>query len=119
MAYDREQIEKECIEIIEREKLAFFTHLEPYISPSMQTLYDWEFEKLESLKKAISKNRVSKKKKMLSHWEKEDAAPLLQIAAFKLMADDEEFNKLTTNKSDINANVVNLPPITIPDAPAE
>lgn len=103
--YDRQQIEKQCLDVIEANELAFFSHLTLYISPTMQTLYDWEFDKLDSIKKALEKNRIAKKQKMLQNWEKGEAAPVLQLAAFKLMADDDEFTRLATTKQDVKADV--------------
>lgn len=103
--YDKNKIERQCLEAIKDNNLAFFSHLALYIAPTMQTLYDWEFDKLDSIKKAIEINRITKKQKMLTNWEKEEAAPVLQLAAFKLMADEDEFSRLATTKQDVKADV--------------
>lgn len=97
--YNREEILNKCIDVIRDEKLTFFTDLVIYIEPSIQTLYDWEFEKLESIKSELSKNKLLSKKKMRNKWEESDNATL-QIAAYKLIADKDEIEALTINKVD-------------------
>jgi hypothetical protein len=108
MAYDKDEILGKCLKAIEEHKLVKFTHLASYIEPSLSTLYEWELEKSEDIKSLLEKNRIRCKEKMMNNWQSADAAPALQIAAFKLMADEDEFNKLITNKSDVKADV-NLP----------
>jgi len=87
----------------------------PLIPVASSTLYRWEWEKWEDLKEVLLKNRVAAKSRMKKNWQKEDAAPGLQIAVFKLMADEDEFNKLSTTKSDIKADVkgvnINIMPL--------
>ena len=96
--YDREAIEAKCLEAIETEGLVFFTDLVEFIEPALSTLYEWELEKSELLKKAIAKNKIAAKRKMRRNWIKDDAAPVLQLAAYKLMADETELAALTMNK---------------------
>jgi hypothetical protein len=100
MAYDKETIEKEAIEVIRKEKLTFFTDLQIYLEASLATLYNHELEKLESIKRELAINRLSKKKKLRGKWEDSDN-PALQIAAYKLMADEDELVKLTSNKHEV------------------
>jgi hypothetical protein len=109
MPYDRDDIEAKCVEVIKANGIAFFSHLVPFIEPALSTLYDWELEKSETIKKALSINKISRKMTMTNNWEKEDAAPALQIAAFKLLADDDELAKLNTQRQDINAKIQSDP----------
>lgn len=104
--YNKEAILEECIKVIKEEKLTFFTDLCLFIEPSLQTLYDWEFEKLETIKSELKKNKLASKKKMRNKWEDSDNATL-QIAAYKLIAEKEEIDVLTMNKvvADVNTNV--------------
>jgi len=100
--YDREKVEAQCLEAIEKEGVVFFNELAEFVAPAMSTLYEWELEKSESLKNAIEKNRVKAKRKLRRNWVKDDAAPVLQLAAYKLMADKTEIDALTMNRQDIN-----------------
>jgi hypothetical protein len=101
MAYDKATIEAQAIEVITKEGLTFFNDLQIYLEPSMSTLYEWELEKSENIKKALAVNRLGKKKKLRGKWEDSDN-PALQIAAYKLMADEEELIKLTSNKHELS-----------------
>jgi hypothetical protein len=103
MAYNRQKIEDEAVKVIKKEKLTFFTDLQIYLEPSLSTLYEWELEKSEEIKKALAVNRLSVKKKMRINWQDSDN-PTLQVAAYKLLADDEELVKLTSNKHEISGD---------------
>lgn len=100
MAYDRDKILAQCVEVIEKEKLTFFNDLAIYVEPTMASLYEWEFEKLEILKSALLKNKLATKKKLRNKWEESDNATL-QLAAYKLIAEKEELNALTMNRQEI------------------
>ena len=97
--YNKEEITAKCIKVIKTEKLTFFTDLVIYIEPALSTLYEWELEKSEDIKRELSKNKLLSKKKMRCKWEESDNATL-QIAAYKLIADKEEIEALTINKVD-------------------
>lgn len=102
--YNKEQITAQCIEVIKKEKLTFFTDLAIYVEPALSTLYEWELEKSEDIKRELAKNRLMSKKKMRCKWEDSDNATL-QIAAYKLIAEPEEIEALTINKVDATAKV--------------
>ena len=108
MAYDKDEILSKCLKAIEEHKCTTFDEMSLYVEPDRTTLYLWDFDKLDIIKEAIGKQKVIAKSRMKKNWQSPEAAPALQIAAFKLMADEDEFNKLITNKSDVKADV-NLP----------
>lgn len=97
--YNQEEILAKCLQVIKDEKLTFFNDLAIYVEPTMATLYLWEFEKLETIKSELAKNRLSSKKKMRKKWEDSDNATL-QIAAYRLIAEKEEIEALTISKVD-------------------
>lgn len=105
MAYDKEEILQKCIKAIEEYKCTTFDEMSLYVEPSRETLYQWELHKSDIIKEAIGKQKIIAKSRMKKNWQDPEAAPALQIAAFKLMADDEELEKLVINKSDVKANV--------------
>lgn len=107
MAYDKADILKKAKEAIKKHELTTINEVLCHIPCSESILYeteDWKLEVLEPIKKELDGMKVSLKAKMKRTWRKEDSAPALQIAAFKLMADDEELNVLNTSKvqQDIN-----------------
>ena len=105
MDYDKEDILQKCLKAIEDYKCTTFDEMSLYVAPTRQTLYNWGFDKIDNIKEAISKQKINAKSRMKKNWQDPEAAPALQIAAFKLMADDEELEKLVINKSDVKANV--------------
>lgn len=111
MAYNKEEILSQCLAVIEQEGCTTFDEMCLYIAPDRTTLYLWDFDKIDSIKAAIDKNKVNAKSKLKKQWQKEDAAPVLQIAAFKLMADDGELERLTISK--VNAKVENIQPTLV------
>lgn len=106
MAYDKKKIEAKCIEAIRKHKIAFFSYLAPYVEPTMATLYLWEFEKLDTIKKELEFNRISRKHKLIKGWEESDN-PTLQVAAFKLLADENELERLsvTTTRGSVDVGL--------------
>jgi hypothetical protein len=103
MAYDRDKILNKCIEAIKKNKLVFFDEISQYVEPTRSCLYQWEFEKLDVIKEALEDNRVAHKSIMRNRWIQSDQ-PTLQIAAYKLMASDEEFERLTLQQINSNNN---------------
>ena len=104
--YNKEEILAKCIQVIKDEKLTFFTDLVIYVEPALSTLYEWELEKSEDIKRELAKNKLSTKKKLRKKWEDSDNATL-QLAAYKLIADKDEIESLTMNRvvADVNANI--------------
>ncbi len=105
MDYDKDEILQKCIKAIEDHKCTTFDEMSLYVAPTRQTLYNWGFDKFDIIKEAICQQKIIAKSRMKKNWQSEEAAPALQIAAFKLMADDDELEKLVINKSDVKANV--------------
>lgn len=72
-----------------------------YLPCDQSTLFskdEWKIEVLEPIKRELDLMKTSLKAKMKQTWRKSDSNPTLQIAAFKLMATDDELNILNTNK---------------------
>lgn len=95
--YDKEILEQQIVDVINREELTFFTEISLYIPASERTLYNKDLQELQSIKDALEKNRLKHKQTMRKKWRDSDNATL-QISAYKLLADDEELKKLTMNK---------------------
>ncbi len=78
----------------------FISHLVAYLPCSRATFYNNELDKLDSIKEAINKNKVSRKCKMINLWTEPDSAPALQIAGFKLIGDDDEVHRLNGSRQE-------------------
>ena len=113
MAYDKEKVYNDVISAINIFKLKHFEYVQAYVEPSMPTLYELfplESYELNTIKAALEKNKINAKTKMVDKWQ-DSENPTLQIAAFKLIATDEERKALSTNWNENNNN--NLTPISV------
>jgi predicted ATP-dependent protease len=106
-----EEMEAELLDIIERENIVMYTHCFGFTSFSIASAYLYEIEKLETIKSALKKNRAREKVSMIKDW-KTNTSPAVQIARYRLMADEEELRLLTVN----NVESKNKTEITITPA---
>lgn len=100
MAYIKADILEQAVKAIRDNELTTIPEVLSYLPCDESTLYSddsWKIEVLEPIKKELNDKKVSLKAKMKKEWRKETANPTLQIAAFKLMAEPDELEKLTTN----------------------
>lgn len=96
MAYDKEKIKKQLLANVEAdENISTFEDAASTVTPSRQTLYDWEFDKLDNLKSLIENNKRKVKQNLRKQWAKETASATLQLALYKLLATDEEKKSLS------------------------
>jgi len=99
MAYDKEEVFEEVIKVIRDNKLKHFYYIEGFIEPTTPTLYEFfplESDEFNTIKRELGLNKIASKNKMVNKWEDSENAAL-QIAAFKLIATDEEREALSTN----------------------
>lgn len=101
MAYDKSEIKDKAVVAIEEYELTTIPEVLCYLPCDESTLYstdEWKIEVLEPIKKALELKKTSLKAKMKRDWRKSDSNPTLQIAAFKLIANEEELTTLSTSK---------------------
>jgi hypothetical protein len=104
MAYDKSEIREAALKAISENELTTIPEVLSFLPCSESILYEtdeWKSEVLEPIKKALDVKKVSLKAKMKKEWRKEGSNPTLQIAAYKLMADDDELARISTT---INKN---------------
>jgi hypothetical protein len=94
MSYSKEELERLSLEAIEEHNPPFINHLISHLPCSSSTFYDLGLEKSEAIKDAINKVKTGKKTKLLDKMSDSDSASA-QIAAYKLLSDDNEFSKLS------------------------
>lgn len=111
MAYDKEELTAKCIEAIKTEDITQFDELSLFVGASLRTLYNYDLHELQDIKEAIELNKVKAKKQMRKNWKDSEAAPVLQIAAYKLMSNEAELERLTISK--VNAKVENVQPTLV------
>lgn len=104
MAYDNDKLIKTALSAIEKHRLVFIDELINYLPCALSTFYAKELEKTESIKEALYKNKITKKSKIRNKWEDGDNF-MGQMAFYKLVADDNELDRLTTNSNKTNLNL--------------
>ena len=105
MAYDKEKLYTDVLNAIDIHRLKNFDHIEGFVAPCTKTLYDifpMESDELHAIKRALEKNKINTKVKLVNNWE-ESENPTLQIAAFKLVATQEERKALSQNYTDVTS----------------
>jgi len=100
MAYKKEDLLKKAIEAIEKNNLVFMDEVCHYLPCSYKTMYDHKLHEVYELKNALEKNKTDKKKKLRDKWMNTDNATL-QMALYKLLADDKERKKLSMQYQEI------------------
>ena len=84
------------LKVIEEKKICYYDHAFGHTTFARSTAYLYELEKLDVIKEAIEKNRAKGKSYMVNNWIA-SKNPLLQIAAYRLLATSEEHKKLNQN----------------------
>jgi hypothetical protein len=120
LAYDKDKILADALHIIESEGIRKVTELMAYLPISISTFYEWELEKSEELLAKINQCKIARKASMRKKWVASDV-PALQIAAYKLEADEDELELLTVSKvkQDTTMKFENFPKIVIERAGKE
>jgi len=96
MAYKKEVLLANALKAIKEHNLLFFDDIPTYIGIARCTLYDKfpnESDGKVMIHKALSCNRMRMKNSMRRKWY-ESEAPALQIALYRLIADDHETERL-------------------------
>lgn len=94
MTEKAKKYEAEMLKAIKEHNLMRFDHVfGGFVSFSSSTAYNHELEKLESIKEALFANRRKDANNLIQKWINSDNATL-QIAAMRLIGDEDERRKL-------------------------
>ena len=106
MAHDTKKLITQSLAAIEKYKLFFIEDVVAYVGCSRATFYNHNLDKLDTIKDALSKNKIDIKVSMRNKWYKSESATL-QIALMKMIATDDEAHRLNGSRQEIkhNANV--------------
>lgn len=105
-----EKYEAEMIDTIKKLKWMRWSHIDwDALSFKKSTAYNYQLEGLETIKEAFAENRSRATNYLLQKWIASDN-PTLQIAAMRIVADDEDRARL--NMQSNTTAVTELPPIT-------
>ena len=100
MAYEKQELIDKALEVIEKYNLFFIDDVVSFLPCSRATFYNHELDKLDDIKDAIEKKRVSTKVNMRKKWFESDH-PTLQVALMKIISTDEEAHRLNGSRQEI------------------
>jgi hypothetical protein len=114
MHYSDEELVQKALKAIEEEECTNIEEVVLYMPICKATFYNRGINEIDAVKEAIEAKKVQLKKKMRRNWRDSENATL-QIADFKLMANDSELEKLTINKvkSETDLSIKGKPTISI------
>jgi len=110
MAYKKAELEELAISAIEEHNLPFINSVVCFLPCSEKTFFNWKLHELQSIKDALMVNKIKTKMKLRKNWESDMASATVQIALYKLLADDDELNALNGETTVV---VNNTPSITV------
>lgn len=113
MAYKKKELTQMALEAIESGKLIFFDELPAALPVSLRTLYNKRLHEVQDIKEALANNKIAVKQGLRKKWYKSEH-PATQIALYKLVAADEELERLQPRKSQVEVTGPNEQPL-IPD----
>ena len=98
MAYSKKKLEELALKAIKEHKLTWVDEVVAFLPIARSTYYLKGLDKMDSIKAAIDNNKLEMKAQMKHKWFKSDN-PTLQIALMKMIANEEEWDKLNTQKN--------------------
>lgn len=90
------------MKVIHKEKLCFIEDVAANLGISRSTFYEHGLDKSDTIKEALINNKIAKKKKLRNKWEDSDNATL-NIALYRLLADDDELVRLSKQHVDVTS----------------
>jgi DNA helicase TIP49 (TBP-interacting protein) len=112
VAYNKEEIIQKALQVIEQENCTNISEVLLFLPISTSTFYEWELEKSEVIRSKIDAQKVAIKAKMKKKWYNSDV-PALAIAAFKLIAAEDEADALNTSKVNTTHQFKDKPTINL------
>ena len=107
MAYNKEQMIKDSIEAIKKYNLMFIEEIFAYVSFSRATFYNWKLDNLDDIKNAFSYNRIKTKAALRKKWYDSENFSA-QIALYKLIGTEHEYERLANAKQTVEQTNTNV-----------
>jgi len=112
MAYQKENMIKQCLEVIEKYNLIWITEISAFVPFTERTFYRYKCQECQDIKKALEDNRITTKVSLRKIWY-HSGNPTLQLALYKLLATNEEFERINVQKLDHTTKGESIRPIEI------
>jgi len=113
MAYNLERLKRLALEAIKEEEIVFISELPLYLPCVRTTFYHHKLHEDKDIIEAIQYNKISIKAQLRKNWAKSKNA-ILNLALYRLLANDDERKRLIHNKEDVGelGNKPNIPAIS-------
>jgi hypothetical protein len=101
MAYKRNEIYKQALEIAEDKDVYFIIDIIASLPISGPTFYEFfppDSNEFNTIKEKLEHNKTVTKKKLRKRWNDDEAQPVLQIALYKLIGSEEESDRINSQK---------------------
>lgn len=111
---DIKKLQEKALKILEKKKdIYFFNDLATELGYNRQYLYSIGFspDNNDTLKTALEENKKNVKRGLRNKWYNNNN-PTVQIALYRLLADEEELNRLNNSKLEVTG--ANGSPLTPP-----
>lgn len=106
MAYDRNKIYQQALDLIEKKKLFFIEDvvcLLPCDKTTFYRFFEVESNEYNTIKEGLDKNKIEIKNGLRNKWYNGNN-PLTQMALYKLIGTEEEYHRIASTKTE-NKNI--------------
>lgn len=106
MAYDRNKIYQQALDLIEKKKLFFVEDvvcLLPCDKTTFYRFFEVESNEYNTIKEGLEKNKIEIKNGLRNKWYNGNN-PLTQMALYKLIGTEEEYHRIASTKTE-NKNI--------------
>ena len=104
----KEYIEK-ALKVIKNEKIFYIDEIAASMGISRETFYKYNLHKNDIIREAIEETKIGIKKLLRKKWQDSDNATL-QIALYRIIANDDETQRLNSDRGNNQNNAPTPPP---------
>lgn len=112
MAYKKTDMIKQSLEAIKENNLVFVEEIIAFTPFGKTTFYEHKLNESNDIKKELDNNRIKIKAGLRKNW-RESKSPALQIALYRLLATESEYDRLVLQKVDHSTKGESIRPIEI------
>lgn len=95
--YKVEDLKAHALDVLSKEEIVTLCELWDAMMISPTTGYKYGLDDMDEIKNEIHRHKTRRKKRMRRRWADSDV-PALQIAEYKLLANDDELSRLSVSK---------------------
>lgn len=112
MAYKKTDMIKQSLEAIKENNLVFVEEIIAFVPFGKTTFYEHKLNESNDIKKELDNNRITIKAELRKNW-RGSKSPALQIALYRLLATESEYDRLVLQKVDHSTKGESIRPLEI------